>query len=298
MAGMSWHDITRLDKEGRLPRPTEGLVDEGDAPQLVEVAMCTSDQHGRFVDWDAWRAVLAILDASSEQRLGFEVGRFIFNGDLVDFYELSRWPKDPSVERPVEDDLAAARTMLGDVRARLGEGKPVDVNPGNHEFRYELHLRTDAKKLSGLKVLELPKLLELDRFGATLHTKAGFMFGDTRVYHGETVRAHAAESAKHEMQKWGTSGTSGHVHRLGIYKKSTHGGTLQWTESGCLCRLDAEYMTHVPNWQHGCVLLFRYSDGSVHHELVRIIEGRVQGTLGTLVHGPEQSHSSTSALAS
>lgn len=283
---MSWADITRLEREGRLPDVgNEDETQSAVGPQLMEVALCTSDQHGRFVDWPAWSAVLALLDASKDGRLGFKIGRFIFNGDFTDWYELSKYPKDPAVEKPIDHDLSAFHTMIGDVRHRLAEGEPIDVNPGNHEYRYELYLRSDAKKLTGLKILELPKLLKIEEYGATMHPKSGFMFGDTRVYHGETTRSHAGESAKYEMQKWGTSGTSGHVHRLAKHYRTTHGGTQVWTESGCLCQLDAEYMTHHPNWQHGCVLLFRYSDGSVHHELVRIVDGRVQGSLGLMVHG-------------
>lgn len=284
---LHWNDIVRLDKEGRLPRPgNEDTPAAADGPHLMEVALCTSDQHGRFVDWKAWGAVLSIMDAAKAGRLGFNIDRFIFNGDMLDFYELSRFPKDPAVEEPLEVDLAAWETMLGDVRVRLDEGQPIDVNPGNHDIRYELYLRDDAKKLSGLKLLALPKVLKIEEYGATLHEKKGFMFGNIRVYHGESVRQHAAESAKHEMMAWGTGGTSGHVHRLAKFMKTTNAGTMIWTESGCLCLLDAEYMTRDPNWQHGCVLLFRYSDGTVHQELVRILDGRVQGTLGLLVHGP------------
>lgn len=285
---MSWEDIVRLDREGRLPRlGNEDEPRQAVAPQLVEVACVTSDQHGRFVDQQAWGAVVAMLQAAKEGRLGFRIDRFVFNGDFTDFYELSRYITDPEVEEPLDNDIDAFKSMARDVRHWLDDGQPIDVNPGNHEYRYELYKRTDARKLSGLKILELPKLLELERFGATMHQKAGFMFGDTRVYHGEAVRQHAAESAKFEMQKWGSSGTSGHVHRLAKYTKTTQMGTMVWTESGCLCKLDAEYMTQKPNWQHGFVLLFRYSDGRVHHELVRIIDGRIQGTLGLLVHGAE-----------
>ena len=284
MASMNWADITRLHKEGRLPKQTEDAAGEV-APQLVEVALSTSDQHGRFVDWNAWRAITSILDASSAGRLGYRINRFIFNGDMLDFYELSKYPKDPAVEEPLDVDLAAWYTMVGDVRSRLDDGEPIDVVPGNHDIRYELYMRSDAKKLSGLKLLELPKVLKIEEYRATMHDRAGFMFGDTRVFHGETVRQHAGESAKGEMIAWGTSGTSGHVHRLAKFMKTSDGKTMTWTESGCLCKLEAEYMTRPPNWQHGAVLLFRYSDGSVIHELVRIVDGRVQGTLGMLVHG-------------
>lgn len=281
---LNWHDIVRLDREGRLPRPNEDTV-SGVGPRLVEVALCTSDQHGRFCDWPAWDAVLAVIDAANEQRLGFEIDRFIFNGDFTDFYELSKYPKDPAVEEPLDHDLIAFHRMIAGVRTRLGEGKPIDVNPGNHEYRYELYLRSDAKKLAGLKILELPALLKIEEYGATMHAKRGFMFGDTRVYHGELCSIHAAETAKKEMARWGSSGTSGHVHRLAKHMRTTTAGTMIWTESGCLCQLDAEYMTQDPNWQHGCVLLFRYDDGTVHQELVRILNGRVQGSLGLAVHG-------------
>lgn len=281
---LSWNDIVRLDREGRLPR-TGNKEEPGAAtvPQLVEVAAVTSDQHGRFVDWQAWRAVVSVLQAAKDGKLGFTFDRFVFNGDFTDWYELSRFVQDPEIVEPIDNDIAAFHDMASDVRNVLDNGEPIDVNPGNHEARYELYLRTDAKKLSGLKMLELQKVLELDRFGATMHQKCGFMFGTERVYHGEAVRQHPAESAKHEMMKWGTGGTSGHVHRLAVYPRTTSAGDSMWSESGCLCDLNAEYMTQRPNWQHGFVILFRYSDGTVHHELVRIKEGVVQGTIGMMM---------------
>lgn len=275
---MDWSTLTRLEKEGRLPAGEVAPSSAG--PYVVEVVLSTGDQHGRFVDEKAWAAVLRVLDR-------LHIDRFVFNGDMLDFYELSRFVKDPDVEESVQVDIDYGKRFLGDVRKRLSEGQPIDVVPGNHERRYELYLRGDAKKLSGLKVLELPNLLEIERFGATMHQYSGFELQGTiepfRIYHGEVVRKHASESARHELTNWGCSGASQHVHRLGIHRVSTTTGDRLWGEGGCLCGLDPEYVTRKPNWQHGCLLIFRMSDGTVRMEEVRILNGQVQGTLGHLI---------------
>lgn len=42
-------------------------------------------------------------------------------------------------------------------------------------------------------------------------------------------------------------------HKLGVYNVTKRGGRYVWAECGCLCCLDQEYITGVPDWQHGLV---------------------------------------------
>jgi hypothetical protein len=260
---VDWNILTRMEKEGRLPKLGASPLS---VPAVVSRWVISSDQHGRFVDPQAWRSMLQFMDDHGP------FDGFVFNGDMLDFYELSRYAKDPDKEMSIEVDLQAGRDMLTDIRNRH-EGE-IRWNPGNHEFRYELYLQSDAKRLTGLACLELPVLLDMERLGVEAGSKDGFeLTPGFRVYHGEVVRKHAGQSALGEMEKWGQSGASGHVHRLAVLRQSNAGGERLWGEGGCLCSMSPEYMTHRPNWQHGFLVASILDDMTVVLDPVPIHRG-------------------------
>jgi len=76
------------------------------------------------------------------------------------------------------------------------------------------YLRSKAEELSDLRCMKLKELLELDKFN--IEFKKTFTFRKVLFKHGNIVRQHSSYSAKAEMDKEGTSGASGHTHRLGI----------------------------------------------------------------------------------
>jgi len=262
---VKWETITSLEKTGRLPQPGETLPDDD---YVIGSHLVTSDEHGRFVDLKAWGAVLGLVDE-------FDFKSFTFNGDLLDFYELSRYEKDPDVEQCISVDIEAGRRLIEDVRARF-KG-PIHFNPGNHEERYERYLRGEAKALKHYECLALgsEENLRFEELEVTSHDEKGFILGEEdRVYHGEVVRADPGASAKGEFLAWGTGGTSGHVHRLGVYH--ANGSRIRsWAESGCLCVLCPEYSKKPVNWQHGLTIGHELASGEVVWELVRIVNGRI-----------------------
>lgn len=269
---MDWDTITKLHKEGRLPAAEDG-PSGASAPIIVSVTLSTGDQHGRFVDEDAWAAVLRLVEF-------LRPDNFVFNGDWTDFYDCSKYVKDPDKEGSVNDDFEYSKRFFRDIRSRLPKAA-IHANPGNHEFRYELYKRTDAKKLAGLKILAMPKMMDADKYGVQFHGYDGFeLQPGFRIYHGEFVRKHAGESARHEYLAWGCSGATQHVHRLGVHRITNTMGDFTWSEGGCLCLLNPEYVKRKPNWQHGATLIYQMSDGTVRQEAVRIVDGLVQGSLG------------------
>jgi hypothetical protein len=50
------------------------------------------------------------------------------------------------------------------------------------------------------------------------------------------------------------------THRQGAYASTNRGRTIQWTEAGCLCSLEPEYLKN-PNWQQGIALGWFNGDG-------------------------------------
>lgn len=259
----SWREIVSLEKAGKLPSAVASRPSSYEAERVLFL----SDLHFPFQDQPVLDQVISLICDDSFDRI-------VINGDLVDFYDISRFVSKKHV--PIEDELKLTKTFLSQLRT-VYDG-PIDYTIGNHELRMEMYLRTDAKKLAGLECLELPNLLELDGFGITLHDEEGFLLRPHfLVYHGTVVRKHSGWSAKGELEKWGVSGISGHTHRLESYHVTNMQGTRAWWEQGCLCSVDAEYVTGVPNWQQGFAIgEFSYDSRWFHVERVPVLGGRLR----------------------
>ena len=257
---MSWSDITRLEKAGMLGEsmPTASI----DKPST---SVFIQDTHGRFIDPQAWSIVTQILG-------DIEFDRVIWNGDLLDFYELSKYEKDPDETRSITEDRDAWLKCLLEVQA-LNPDARHDFVMGNHEERYDLYLK-GAKYLRDVDGVKLKEFLRLDEYGVTLHPRSGFeVVEGLYAFHGETVRQHSGQSAMGELDRWGTNGVSGHVHRLCVFYRRLWSGVKWWVEGGCLCGLDPSYMSRAANWMQGFVLVHSLPGGVLVPELVSICGG-------------------------
>lgn len=254
----AWQTIAGLEKEGRLPMEASPL------PFVCEKYLSLSDLHFPFQDRNLEESIFNLLQAR-------QFDGIIYNGDALDFYDISRFASKHHV--PIEVEQQAWLNHITIVRSL--HDKRIDFTPGNHEKRFEAYIRSDAPKLAGLKYLELPNFLECDNYDVTMHPDEGFMLApEFMVYHGETVRKYAGWSARGEMEKFGISGSSGHTHRMGQWVQTNTRGTQVWTEEGCLCTMRPEYITGTPNWQQGCVVHLKYGD-NVHTVMVPVVEGKL-----------------------
>jgi hypothetical protein len=89
------------------------------------------------------------IDACFKYLQDQKIDSLFINGDLVDFYQLSDFQKDPRV-RKFDEEYEAIIEMLGFIRATFPL-IPIYYNlDANHEFRYERYMRTKAPELLGL----------------------------------------------------------------------------------------------------------------------------------------------------
>jgi hypothetical protein len=197
-------------------------------------------------------------------------------GDLLDAYTVSSFAKDPVRKLHLQEEVDSARALIEQMRAVCPDAV-MDLVTGNHEQRVEKFLWTQAPALASLRCLRLAELLALDSYGITLHGREGFMLRPKfRVKHGDAVRRHSGHSAKAEFEKHGVSGVSGHTHRVGSYELRNDAGSFAWWELGCLCNLNAEYITGVANWQQA-IAVGEFAVGGNRYSLdvVRIPEQRL-----------------------
>lgn len=190
------------------------------------------------------------LDLVDEFLAWFKPDFIYLIGDIVDCYQLSSFDKDPRRILGFQDELDQATEWLG----RLSRAHPKSkktLRLGNHERRLD-KLLCRVPEISSLDSLSWKKLLKLDELGIELSPYNGRLHHrGFLVEHGDTVSSKSSATAAKMLERRGTSGISGHVHRLGVSYRTNARGTHAWYENGCLCSLQPDYIIGDPDWQQG-----------------------------------------------
>jgi len=191
----------------------------------------------------------------------------IYNGDDVDFYQLSRFDKNPNRTARTQDEIDTWHIeCVAPLNAALGKARKIKV-PGNHEDRLRRKLWANPD-LFGIAALELPELMQLRRYGIE-YAELRVRFGNVlEVTHGTRVSKWAGYTARleQEQRRYSISTITGHVHRAGRFQTRIGNGYSVGQECPCMASLDPEYMTD-PDWVQG-VTLFVVRDGAVQIEPV------------------------------
>lgn len=204
-------------------------------------------------------------------------------GDMLDAYELSDFDKRPSRLFNLDDEMEMAADFINDVRRRSATGNLYFHVDGNHEERLQRIIWKHAQQFSFM-VKDIPEAMQLDKLtsGFVPYGKHVDIHGFA-ITHGTIVRQHSAYTAKAMMDKYRSSGASGHTHRIGDHSITDHRNVSHtWYEVGCLCRKDLEYVKAAANWQQGFLVATVYRN-ALHPHLVRVIE--TDSGRGFVVHG-------------
>ena len=167
----------------------------------------------------------------------------VLNGDLLDFYRLSRFTKDPSGKDPAEE-IEMCREFLH--RLRSITDVPIYYTIGNHETRLEKYILDQAPMIACLmdNVFQVIKTEDIGVIGCSR-----FTINDNFVFeHGTRLGSKTGLSAIKELEAHYLSGATGHTHRLARYSTRKAGRRFIWLETGCLCDLSPEYMID-PDWE-------------------------------------------------
>lgn len=220
-----------------------------------------SDLHVPYHDEVALGCALAFLKEHPPDR-------FILNGDICDFYQISKFSKDPSRKDKLQEDLDTTNGILDLIDRTMPDARK-DFIFGNHEARL-LRWCWDNEGVGSLRDMTLDRQLKLSERGYKLHhpkgKSASMKIGVVEVGHFNRCNKHSAYTAKNLVEDRGCSVVQGHTHRMGVHYK-TKGGIGQMlvgVEGGCLCDLNPEYV-NAPDWQHGFVLLQKQKGSSRFH---------------------------------
>jgi predicted phosphodiesterase len=233
----------------------EGAKKENPKQKIVQI----NDLHIPFHDKKTIEVFLKFLK-------DVKIDKLVIAGDLLDFYELSTFDKDPMRKYTIQDEIDKCYDVLKEFKKYCSE---IHFIKGNHENRLKKFLWKNPS-LASIKVLELSKLLNLDTLGIVYHDFE-YIYRNFRFTHGTIVRQESGATAKAELLKYGSSMGSGHTHRLGFYIKTDARGTVGAYEGGCMCELNPEYIQGTPNWQQG-FLVYNFDNNRFFCQVVPILD--------------------------
>ena len=234
---------------------------------LRKIAVVINDLHVPFHDKTVTSQVITFIRDCSPDVV-------ILNGDILDAYSLSRFVKSSNRRLSLADEVAQSRIILNEIRDAVPNAE-IHFTEGNHETRLRRYLDSNAPALASLPCLEWKSLLGLDELDIKWHGTEGFKLNRSfLVLHGDRVSKHSGATARMEFERHLVSGISGHTHRAGRYDVVGHSRNFHWTENGCLCMMNPEYISGKPNWQQA-ISIVEFNRDRAHTRLVPIENRRL-----------------------
>ena len=159
-----------------------------------------SDIHFPYQDDKAIKAALNFIKTNP-------VDTIILNGDILDFYDVGSFDKDPARINSLQKEIDMANKFFSQLRKRHS-GRMIFIG-GNHDAdRLERYLKKHPE-LYSLNVLKIDRILNLNEYNIEFY-RDEFRLGPLKIIHGDMVRKFSAYTARGELEKHDTSGISGH----------------------------------------------------------------------------------------
>jgi predicted phosphodiesterase len=237
-------------------------------PLAHKKMLLLSDIHVPYHDQEA---VITALEYGKQEK----VDSVLLNGDIIDFYHLSKFCKDPR-RRNLQFELDMLYELFCIIHSILGEVK-IFYKEGNHEYRLETYLKIKAPELLGIEEFELSRLASFDEFGITwINKKRIITFGKLNILHGHELYGFSAavNPARGLYLKSKKSAIAGHLHQTSEHAEpDLHGKPVACWSVGCLCYLHPEYAP-INKWNHGFAIISR-DNGTFSVNNKRIYNGKI-----------------------
>jgi len=221
-----------------------------------------SDVH---VPYHSEIAVAAAVGFLKQQNLS----GLLLNGDIADFYAISRYMKDPK-QRDFKGELEAVRAFIAYLRQQFPD-MPIVFKVGNHEERWQHWLWQHAAEISDDPRMSLTAWLGFSEYGIELvEDKRPVLLGKLPVLHGHELPSGMAAPvnvARGAFMKTLSTVMVGHSHRTSNHAESDmwHKETGCWS-TGCLCDLRPDYARiNRWNWGFAMVTVHKAGEFDVHN---------------------------------
>ena len=183
-----------------------------------------------------------------------KINTVILNGDIMDFYHMSRFEKDPR-KRSIREEFDTARALLEYIRHKFPKAD-IYWTMGNHDMRYEKWLMNKAPEIFDDPYFTLTERLQLNDLRIKVvdnltMIKAGKLYiahGD-KWQNGTFSPVNAARGLYMKLKK---SALMSHVHNVSQHSEKDVAGEITSCWSiGCMSELRPDYNPYCNKFQHG-----------------------------------------------
>ena len=259
---------SRGGKQGQYALVSDSIADSWEKyvlPKSANNILVINDLH---IPYHSVDAVTAAIEWGKEHN----VNCIVLNGDIVDFYQISRFirsPQNPSIKNELnvlEDFLLNLRDMFPNAKIVYKEG--------NHEKRLENFMRTHAAELYDVVDYKLPDLLNFVSLKIDyVDNERIIMAGNVNIIHGHEVPGNRQANVSRQIfQRTNENTIVGHSHIADKHVTTTVNDSIRgcWAVP-CLCDLHPEY-ARINRWTHGFLRLhivgedkFKVFQGEIHN---------------------------------
>jgi predicted phosphodiesterase len=204
------------------------------------------------------------LDSAIKWGKKYQPDTILLNGDIADFYSISRWETDPR-KRNFVIEVEMIKMFLHWF-SEMFESSRIVYKLGNHEERWDSFIWSKAPEIFNLQPLQIENLLELDKYGIEIvKNKRPVMIGKLPVLHGHELPkglTSPVNAARGAYMRTKHSILVGHSHQSSSHTEPDmwHEEVVAWS-TGCLCDLTPEY-ARINKWNHGFAAVESLADGT------------------------------------
>jgi predicted phosphodiesterase len=217
------------------------------------------------------------LSIMLEYAIKNNIDSVLLNGDIVDFYQLSVFTKDPRMRHFTQEIQ-----MLGDFLDVLNRELNCKIfyKYGNHEERFENYMKIKAPELIGIKNFELHNILNFaERKIDWIKDKRIIKFGKLNILHGHELRGSIippVNAARGVFLRTKENTLISHFHTDSKHSESTLDEKhISCWSIGCMCGLHPEYAV-LNKWVHGFAIIDRLDEeGNFTASIKQIIKNNI-----------------------
>lgn len=198
----------------------------------------------------------AALTAAFDYAKNEKPDAILLNGDVLDFFQLSRFTRDPK-GRSIAHELEAFKRLFEALKTIFDA--PIYYKLGNHEERYQHFLWMKAHELDGVQEFELENILRARAEGIEIiKDRRIIKLGDLNVIHGHEFGQSIfspVNIARGLYLRGKVSAMQGHSHVTSEHTEPDMNGNIVTTWSlGCLCNLNPQW-NPINRWCHGFAIV-------------------------------------------
>jgi predicted phosphodiesterase len=220
------------------------------------------------------KALTVALDYGVREK----INTVFINGDLIDFYQISRFT-NVERKRSVKEELEIAKEFLNILRSTFPVASFYFLL-GNHDIRLQHYLASKAPELLDVEEFQLEFLLDAEKYGMkVLEDTVLVKIGKLAVTHGHLlIRGIFApvSAARGAFLRAKASVLIGHTHKISTHSETTiNNKVITCYSTGCLCELTPAYNPFGNNFTHGFSHIRTEANGNYKVRNLQIIEGEL-----------------------